>query len=59
VRLATSERDGAADPEGRVYGTRDVYVLDSSGFPSSVSSHTMAPIIAFSHLASARLLARL
>jgi len=45
VRMAPSPRDGAADPEGRVYGARDVYVLDSSGFPTSASSHTMVPIL--------------
>lgn len=48
VRFAPNERDGGASPEGLVYGTRGVYVLDSSGFPSSASSHTMAPIITVS-----------
>jgi choline dehydrogenase-like flavoprotein len=55
VRFAPSPRDGAADPDGRVYGTREVYAFDSSGFPSSASSHTMAPIIAAAHLLAARL----
>lgn len=59
VRCAPSPRDGAADPDGQVYGTRDVYVFDSSGFPSSAASHTMAPIIAFAHHLAARLEARL
>ena len=59
VRMAPSERDGAADPEGRVYGARDVLVLDSAGYPSSASSHTMAPIIAVAHFLAARLEARL
>ncbi len=59
VRMAGAERDGAADPEGRVHGARDVLVLDSGGYPSSASSHTMAPIIAVSHFQAARLLARL
>ncbi len=59
VRMAPSERDGAADPEGRVYGTRDVLVLDSGGYPSSASSHTMAPIIALAHFQARRLEARL
>jgi choline dehydrogenase-like flavoprotein len=57
LRFAGSSRDGAADPSGRIYGTRGVYVFDSSGFPSSASSHTMAPIIAISRYLSARLLA--
>ncbi len=59
VRFAPSPRDGAADPDGQVYGTRDVYVFDSSGFPSSASSHTMAPIIAVAHHLAGRLEARL
>lgn len=59
VRLAPSERDGAADPEGRVYGAKDLLVLDSAGYPSSASSHTMAPIISLAHYQAARLAARL
>jgi choline dehydrogenase-like flavoprotein len=58
VRFAPSERDGAADPDGRVYGTRDVSVFDCSGFPSSASSHTMAPNITVSRYLTERLLAR-
>ncbi len=59
VCFAPSAKDGAADPDGQVYGTRDVYVFDSSGFPSSSSTHTMAPIITVSRYLSARLLSRL
>lgn len=58
VRFAPSERDGGASPEGLVYGTRGVYVLDSSGFPSSASSHTMAPIITVSRFLARALAAR-
>lgn len=59
VRFANSPRDGGADPEGRVYGTKDVFVFDSSGFPSSASSHTMTPIIAIAHYLSEQLLGRI
>ena len=59
VRMAPSERDGGADPDAKVYGTRDIYVFDSSGFPTSASSHTMAPIMAASSMLTAKLLARL
>ncbi|MBI5495792.1 MAG: GMC family oxidoreductase [Deltaproteobacteria bacterium] len=45
IRYAPSESDGAAAPDGRVYGTRGVYALDSAGYPSSASSHTMTPIM--------------
>ncbi|MGM0577673.1 MAG: GMC family oxidoreductase N-terminal domain-containing protein [Myxococcota bacterium] len=55
VRMAPSERDGAAAPDGRVYGTRDVFVLDSSTFPSSASSHIMTPIMTLAHLQANRL----
>ncbi len=48
VRMAPSAAQGAADPEGRVYGARDVYVLDSSLFPTSASSHIMTPILTVS-----------
>lgn len=54
ARMAPTAADGAIDPEGRLYGARDVFVLDSSGFPSSASSHTMTPIITMArHLVSA------
>ena len=53
VRFAPSAKDGGADPAGQVWGTRGIYVLDSSGFPTSASSHTMTPI-----LTVARMLAR-
>ncbi len=59
VRFAASERDGGADLNGQVYGTRDVYVFDSSGFPSSASSHTMTPIIASSRMLTSKLLTRI
>lgn len=59
VRFGVSAADGAADPDGRVFGTKDVYVFDSSGFPSSSSSHTMTPIITVSRHLSRSLLARL
>ena len=59
VRMAPSERKGGANPEGEVYGARDIYVFDSSGFPTSASSHTMTPIIATSRMLTTALLSRL
>jgi choline dehydrogenase-like flavoprotein len=59
VRFAASERDGGADLDGQVYGTRDVYVFDSSGFPTTSSSHTMTPIIASSRMLTTKLLTRI
>lgn len=57
VRFAPNAKDGGASPEGEVYGTRGVYVFDSSGFPSSASSHTMAPIITVARMLAQRLAA--
>ncbi len=58
VRFAPDAKDGAANPEGEVYGTKGVYVFDSSGFPSSSSSHTMTPIITVSRFLTRALLAK-
>ncbi len=59
VRFAASERDGGADLDGQVYGTRDVYVFDSSGYPTTASSHTMTPIISSSRMLTTKLLTHL
>ena len=59
VRFAAAERDGGADLNGQVYGTRDIYVFDSSGYPTSASSHTMAPIISSSRMLTTKLLTRI
>lgn len=58
VRFAPNASQGGADPDGQVYGTRGVYVFDSSGFPTSASSHTMAPIMTVSKYLSHKLLSR-
>lgn len=55
ARFATSPDRGALDPTGALYGARGVYVLDSSGFPTTSSSHTMAPIITIARALSAQL----
>jgi choline dehydrogenase-like flavoprotein len=59
VRFAASEHNGGADLNGQVYGTRDVYVFDSSGYPTSAASHTMTPIIATSRMLTTKLLTRI
>ncbi len=55
VRFSSSASSGGADPTGQVYGTRGVYVFDSSGFPSSAASHTMTPIMAVSSFLATQL----
>jgi choline dehydrogenase-like flavoprotein len=59
VRFAASERDGGANLDGEVYGTKDVYVFDSSGYPTTASSHTMTPIISSSRMLTSKLLTRI
>ena len=59
VRFSPNEASGGADPDGQVYGTKGVYVFDSSGFPTSSSSHTMTPIITISRMLTTRLIARM
>jgi choline dehydrogenase-like flavoprotein len=59
VRFAASERDGGANLDGQVYGTQDVYVFDSSGYPTTASSHTMTPLISSSRMLTAKLLSRI
>lgn len=56
VRFSPNEGEGAASPDGQVYGTKGVYVFDSSGFPTTSSSHTMAPIITVSRFLARKLL---
>ncbi len=56
VRMSTSTERGGADPGGQVWGTRGVYVMDSSIFPSSASSHTMTPIITMARYLATKLL---
>jgi choline dehydrogenase-like flavoprotein len=59
VRFAASARDGGANLDGLVFGTKDVYVFDSSGFPTTASSHTMTPIIASSRMLTTKLMTRI
>jgi choline dehydrogenase-like flavoprotein len=57
VRLGTSPDRGGADPDGQVYGTRGVYVMDASIFPSTASSHTMAPVLTMARYLASKLVA--
>ncbi|MCK6544770.1 FAD-dependent oxidoreductase [Myxococcota bacterium] len=57
VRFSTSPKTGGAAPDGQVWGTRGIWVFDSSGFPTSSSSHTMTPILTFAHHLADRFLA--
>ncbi len=53
IRMAPDEARGAAAPNGEIYGTKRVFAVDSALFPTSASSHIMAPIMTIaSHLAT-------
>lgn len=59
ARMAGNADEGVVDFDGAVFGTRDVYVFDSSPFPTSSSSHTMTPIITLSRFLTTGLADRL
>jgi choline dehydrogenase-like flavoprotein len=48
ARIAADPREGACAPDGSLYGTRDLYVADTSLFPTSVGVNPMMTAIAFS-----------
>ncbi|KAJ2892020.1 long chain fatty alcohol oxidase [Zalerion maritima] len=48
-RMSSTEADGAVDPQGRVWGTRGLYVADASVFPSASGVNPMATTLAISH----------
>ncbi len=55
VRMSSRAADGGVDPDGLVWGTRGVYAMDASIFPSSASSHTMAPILTMARYLATKL----
>ena len=58
VKMGASPATAACSPDGELYGAPGVFVLDSSLFPSSPSSHIMTPILTLAHHLSRRLLSR-
>lgn len=58
-RMGTDLRDTVVDHEHRVHGTRNLYVTDSSVFPTSSSLDPSLTIMAFSWLAARNIRARL
>jgi choline dehydrogenase-like flavoprotein len=47
ARIAADPRQGACGPDGSLNGTRDLYVVDASLFPTSVGVNPMMTVIAF------------
>lgn len=44
--MMSQELGGVVDPEGRVYGTQNVWIADASIFPTQVSGHLSASVYA-------------
>jgi long-chain-alcohol oxidase len=59
ARMGASEATAACNPEGEVYGARNVIVADGSAFPSASGVNPMITIEAIAHLNASRLAARL
>lgn len=56
-RMGPDPRHAVVDLEGRLHDMPNVSVLDASIFPTSASTHTMLPVMAFAHLGAQALLA--
>lgn len=52
ARMGEDPRRAVVDSRGRVHSLAQLSVVDASVFPTSASSHTMIPIMAFADLAS-------
>ncbi len=57
ARMGPDAETSVCDLDGRVRGGRDIFVMDTSVFPTTSSSHTMAPVITMAHLLAGRLAA--
>lgn len=59
VRMGGSEADAGCDPEGVVWGVRDLVVCDASTFPTASGVNPMVAIEAIAHLNASALATRL
>jgi long-chain-alcohol oxidase len=59
ARLGGSAKSSATNPEGQVWETRNLYVIDSSSFPSASGVNPMISIEAIAHRNASALAARL
>ncbi|MBM4345372.1 MAG: GMC family oxidoreductase [Deltaproteobacteria bacterium] len=53
TRVAVRAERGVCAPDGQVWGAAGVYVCDGGVFPSTSSTHTMAPILTVAHALAA------
>ena len=54
-RIATSPRDGVANPDGQVWGMRGLYVTDASAFPSASGVNPMLTVMALARRTAERM----
>lgn len=45
--MMSRDLGGVLDSNGKVYGTRNVRVVDASAFPTQISGHLSASVYAF------------
>jgi choline dehydrogenase-like flavoprotein len=57
--MMSEELGGVVDPEGKVYGTRNVRVVDASIFPTQISGHLTASIYAIAGKLADAILAKI
>jgi choline dehydrogenase-like flavoprotein len=57
-RMSPEARTGVVDPEHRVHGLANVWVVDASVMPTSASTHTMIPVMTLADRAAHRMLER-
>ena len=55
-RIGASPRDGVADPDGQVWGTRGLYVTDASAFPTASGVNPMLTVMALARRTAERML---
>ena len=53
TRMSANPNEGAVSPDGSLFGANGIWIMDTSVFPSSPSSHTMTPVMTLAqHLSS-------
>ena len=59
ARMGSSQRESACDPDGALWGVRDLVVCDASTFPTASGVNPMIAVEGIAHLNASRLAARL
>jgi hypothetical protein len=54
-RMSASSKDGVVDPNGETWECDDLFVMDSSVFPTASGSNPMVTVLTIAHMLSTRL----